>query len=163
MAKLTVVFGVLLVLLSAGAFAFVSHFPHTLIPGAFGIVLIVLGALARTPDQKRRMLFMHIAVTVGLLGFLGQGGNGHGGDEEAGAKQTAGKLFHDISMSLAPTVPRRRVRRARRRRGARDDPKLVYLPTTRQGHGGIGPRCASPAAGAGAATGRRRTRARGQG
>lgn len=71
MAKLTMVFGVLLVLLSAGAFAFISHFPHTLIPGAFGIVLIVLGALARTPDQKRRMLFMHIAVTVALLGFLG--------------------------------------------------------------------------------------------
>ena len=71
MAKLTVVFGVLLILLSAGAFAFVSHYPHTLIPGAFGIVLIVLGALANTPDAKRRMLFMHIAVTVGLLGFLG--------------------------------------------------------------------------------------------
>lgn len=71
MAKLTIVFGVLLVLLSAGAFEFISHFPHTLIPGVFGIVLIILGALASTPDQKRRMLFMHIAVTVGLLGFLG--------------------------------------------------------------------------------------------
>lgn len=71
MAKLTVVFGILLVLLSAGAFAFVSHYPHTLIPGAFGVVLIILGALAHTPDAKRRMLFMHIAVTVGLLGFLG--------------------------------------------------------------------------------------------
>lgn len=71
MAKLTVVFGVLLILLSAGAFTFVSHFPHTLIPGAFGVVLIILGALAHTPNAKRRMLFMHIAVTVGLLGFLG--------------------------------------------------------------------------------------------
>lgn len=71
MAKLTVVFGILLILLSAGAFAFVSHYPHTLIPGAFGIILVVLGSLAHTPDAKRRMLFMHIAVTVGLVGFLG--------------------------------------------------------------------------------------------
>jgi hypothetical protein len=26
--------------------------------------------MAETPDSRRRMLFMHIAVTVGLLGFL---------------------------------------------------------------------------------------------
>ena len=36
----------------------------------FGLLLVVFGALANPPDAKRRMLFMHIAVTVGLLGFL---------------------------------------------------------------------------------------------
>jgi hypothetical protein len=71
MAKLTIVFGVLLMLLGAGAFVVLGHHPHTLIPVAFGLLLAVFGALANTPDSKRRMLFMHIAVTVGLLGFLG--------------------------------------------------------------------------------------------
>jgi hypothetical protein len=70
-AKLTILFGVLLLILSAVAFVLLGHFWHTLIPGAFGLLLIVFGALANTPDSKRRMLFMHIAVTVGLLGFLG--------------------------------------------------------------------------------------------
>jgi hypothetical protein len=31
----------------------------------------MLGFVANTEDRKRRMLAMHIAVTVGLLGFLG--------------------------------------------------------------------------------------------
>jgi hypothetical protein len=71
MAKLTIGFGVLLILLGAGAYLFISHYPHTLIPAAFGLILAIFGALANTEDAKRRMLFMHIAVTVGLLGFLG--------------------------------------------------------------------------------------------
>jgi hypothetical protein len=71
MARLTIFFGVLLILVGAVAFMDLAHHPHTLIPAAFGIVLAVLGALANTPDSKKRMLFMHIAVTVGLLGFLG--------------------------------------------------------------------------------------------
>ena len=71
MAKLTIVFGILLLLLGACAFVVLGHHPHTLIPAAFGLLLVLFGALANTPDSKRRMLFMHIAVTVGLLGFLG--------------------------------------------------------------------------------------------
>ena len=71
MAKLTMVFGVLLILLGAGAFVIVGHFWHTLIPAVFGLLLVVFGALANTPDPKRRMIHMHIAVTIGLLGFLG--------------------------------------------------------------------------------------------
>jgi hypothetical protein len=71
MAKLTILFGILLVLLGAGAFFVIGHHPHTLIPAVFGLLLVLFGALAQTPDSKRRMLFMHIAVTVGLLGFLG--------------------------------------------------------------------------------------------
>jgi hypothetical protein len=71
MAKLTIFFGVLLILVGAVAYVEIGHHPHTLIPAAFGLVLAIFGALANTPDSKKRMLFMHIAVTVGLLGFLG--------------------------------------------------------------------------------------------
>ena len=71
MGKLTRVFGGRVMLVGGGAFATLGKHPHTLIPAAFGLVLVVLGALANSPDAKRRMLFMHIAVTVGLLGFLG--------------------------------------------------------------------------------------------
>jgi len=71
MAKLTVVFGVLLIALGAVAFVLLGHHPHTLIPAIFGLLLAIFGALAITDDAKKRMLFMHIAVTVGLLGFLG--------------------------------------------------------------------------------------------
>jgi len=74
MAKLTIGFGVVLILLSAVAYTQLgqhSHGIHSLIPGAFGLLLVIFGALANTPVAKKRMLFMHIAVTVGLLGFLG--------------------------------------------------------------------------------------------
>ncbi|AXC11677.1 hypothetical protein ACPOL_2353 [Acidisarcina polymorpha] len=72
MARITILFGIVLVLL--GGFGYVatgSHFPTALIPSYVGIVLALLGFFAYTPDTKRRMLFMHIAVTIGLLGFLG--------------------------------------------------------------------------------------------
>jgi len=74
MAKVTIGFGVALILVSAVAYTMLgqhSHGIHSLIPGVFGLLLVVFGALANTPVAKKRMLFMHIAVTVGLLGFLG--------------------------------------------------------------------------------------------
>lgn len=70
MARLTMIFGGLLIALSAVAYVELRHL-HTLIPGGFGLLLVVFGLLANTEDAKKRMLFMHIAVTVGLLGFLG--------------------------------------------------------------------------------------------
>jgi hypothetical protein len=71
MAKVTVIFGILLILLGGAGFVLTgSKFPTSLIPSAFGILLVTFGSLAETPDSRRRMLFMHIAVTVGLLGFL---------------------------------------------------------------------------------------------
>jgi len=71
MAKITVLFGTLLILLGASAFVLTGHrFPTSLIPVFFGFLLIAFGRLAETPETRRRMLFMHIAVTVGLLGFL---------------------------------------------------------------------------------------------
>jgi hypothetical protein len=72
MAKTTISFGAVLVLL--GIFAFVgsrTHAPTSLIPAFVGLLLGILGFLAITDDAKKRMLYMHIAVTLGLLGFLG--------------------------------------------------------------------------------------------
>ena len=72
MAKLTIGFGVVLILL--GAWGFVgtgSQHPTALIPAYFGAVIALSGALAITENAKRRMLWMHVAVTVGLLGFIG--------------------------------------------------------------------------------------------
>ena len=71
-AKLTIGFG--LVLMVVGVVGFVltgSAHPTALIPSWIGVVLAVAGGLALTEDTKRRMMWMHIAVTVGLLGFLG--------------------------------------------------------------------------------------------
>jgi fucose 4-O-acetylase-like acetyltransferase len=71
MAKITVLFGVLLILLGVASYLLTGHkFPTSLIPVAFGILLVTFGGLAETPETRRRMLFMHIAVTVGLLGFI---------------------------------------------------------------------------------------------
>ncbi len=72
MAKLTIVFGVLLVIVGVtGCVLTGSHYPTALIPGLIGLLLAASGVIALTPDAKRRMLWMHIAVTVGMLGFLG--------------------------------------------------------------------------------------------
>jgi hypothetical protein len=72
MAKLTITFGIVLVLLGTlGFVATGSHAPTALIPALIGVILGVLGFLASTEDPKKRMLHMHIAVTIGLLGFLG--------------------------------------------------------------------------------------------
>ena len=71
MANLTIRFGVILVLLGVITyFAVASHASTSLIPAYFGLVLILLGALARTEDARKRMLWMHIAVTVGLVGAI---------------------------------------------------------------------------------------------
>ncbi len=72
MAKLTIGFGVVLIVLGGWGFvATGSAHPTALIPTWFGLALAACGALATTEDAKRRMLWMHVAVTVGLLGFLG--------------------------------------------------------------------------------------------
>ena len=71
MARVTIVFGVLLILLGLAGYLGTGHVhPTALIPSGFGLLLAIFGLLARTDDLRRRMLFMHIAVTLGLLGFL---------------------------------------------------------------------------------------------
>ncbi|MGC2162222.1 MAG: hypothetical protein WA634_09960 [Silvibacterium sp.] len=72
MAKMTIVLGVVLILL--GMLGFVStgsQHPTSLIPAAVGFILSLLGLFSLTEDAKKRMLYMHIAVTIGLFGFLG--------------------------------------------------------------------------------------------
>ena len=74
MAKLTIGFGVVLILLGAiSFFGTGSVHPTALIPAYFGVALSVCGLLANSPNEKLRMVVMHIAVTIGLLGFLGSG------------------------------------------------------------------------------------------
>ena len=72
MAKLTIGFGILLVLL--GVFGFVatgSAHPTALIPSAIGLFFVLFGVMVNTDDSKKRMLWMHISVTVALLAFIG--------------------------------------------------------------------------------------------
>lgn len=71
MARITILFGIVLILL--GVFGFVatgSHAPTALIPSYIGAALAVLGFFAHGAEVKRHALLMHIAVTIGLLGFL---------------------------------------------------------------------------------------------
>jgi len=75
MAKVTLVFAVLLVALGlAGYLGTGSVYPTALIPAWFGLALGIFGFLAISPNEGRRKLFMHINVTIGLLGFLGGAG-----------------------------------------------------------------------------------------
>lgn len=79
MAKLTIVVGIILIVLGVAVFiATGSHAPTALIPAFFGIVLGILGELATTDNPRRRMLFMHIAVTIGLIGVIFPGWRGVG-------------------------------------------------------------------------------------
>lgn len=72
MAKLTIWTGVLLIVLGASGFLGTgSTHPTALIPAYFGLALVSSGAFAISPSAGRRKLWMHVAVTVGLLGFLG--------------------------------------------------------------------------------------------
>jgi hypothetical protein len=74
MAKLTMVFGALLVAISI-CFWLSMGMAQTaaLHPAGIGVLLILSGVLANTENAKRRMLWMHIAVTLGLIGFLTTG------------------------------------------------------------------------------------------
>lgn len=72
MAKVTIVFGVLLIALGLVGFFGTGSIHYTaLIPAWFGLALCVGGVLAISPSERRRKIFMHINVTVGLLGLIG--------------------------------------------------------------------------------------------
>ena len=72
MAKMTIVFAVLLIALGlVGYFGTGAQHSTALIPAWFGIALGLFGLLAISPNESRRKLFMHINVTIGLLGFIG--------------------------------------------------------------------------------------------
>ena len=72
MAKVTLVFAVLLAALGlAGYLGTGSLHPTALIPLWIGLALGVFGFLAISPNESRRKLFMHVNVTIALLGILG--------------------------------------------------------------------------------------------
>jgi hypothetical protein len=72
LAKLTLVLALLLVVLGlAGYIGTGSLHPTALIPTWIGLALGIGGFLAISPNERRRKLFMHINVTIALLGFIG--------------------------------------------------------------------------------------------
>lgn len=75
MAKVTLIFAALLIVLGLVSFFGTGSTHYTaLIPVWFGLALGLFGWLAISPSEKKRKLFMHINVTIGLLGFLGAAG-----------------------------------------------------------------------------------------
>lgn len=72
MAKVTLVFALLLVALGIAGYYYTGAIhPTALIPLWWGLGLGVCGFLAISPSERRRKIFMHIAVTIGAVGFIG--------------------------------------------------------------------------------------------
>lgn len=124
MAKVTLVFAVLLIALGLGSFFGTGsqHFT-ALIPAVVGLLLGLFGLLAMSPDPGRRKLYMHINVTIGLLGFLAAAGRaiqsyGHARSEgiepdriALGAQATmAGLLLIYVLMCVRSFIEARRTR-----------------------------------------------------
>lgn len=76
MANITIIFGVVLIFLGmAGHFGPGGSDPHAMIPAYFGILLGVLGVAGRSNSARQRKIVMHIAVVVGLAGFIWTAGS----------------------------------------------------------------------------------------
>ncbi len=74
LAKLTIWFGVLIAVVSLGFWIAMGRVETAALhPAGIGVLLILCGFLATTENPKKRMLWMHIAVTLGLIGFLTTG------------------------------------------------------------------------------------------
>jgi hypothetical protein len=103
MAKITLVFAVLLVALGlAGYFGTGSAHPTALIPAWFGLAMGVCGFLAISPNEGRRKLFMHINVTIGLLGCIGavvEALRGYGSARAAGIEPDHIALASKLTMA----------------------------------------------------------------
>jgi hypothetical protein len=70
MANVAVSFGVVLIVLGlAGYFGSGMVSLTALIPAVFGLVLLILGVIARDPGKRKHA--MHFAAMIGVLGFLG--------------------------------------------------------------------------------------------
>ena len=94
MAKTTTIFGILLILLGIGGYFGTGRTSLTaLIPAAFGLILLILGLLARKETLRRHA--MHAAAVLGLLGFLGT----------ASAIPKVFELLTGAPMEHSPAVP----------------------------------------------------------
>jgi hypothetical protein len=70
MANTAVAFGAVLIVLGvAGYFGTDMVSLTALIPAVFGLVLLILGVIARDPNKRK--LAMHIAATAAVAGFAG--------------------------------------------------------------------------------------------
>ena len=70
MYAITILFGVLLVATGVTVFINTGSTQKTaLIPAVLGGILMVCGILAS--NEARRMMAMHIAILIGLIGFIG--------------------------------------------------------------------------------------------
>lgn len=97
MAKVSLVFALLLAILGIGFYMGTgSQHPTALIPLWFGLALGVFGFLAISPNEGRRKLFMHINVTIGLIGFIGAAVQAI---REFGAARSAGENPNYIAIS----------------------------------------------------------------
>jgi hypothetical protein len=72
MQRLTIIFGIALILLGAGGYISSGRASVTaLIPAFFGLPLLLCGFLSI--KESRRMMVMHIAILIGLFGAIGSG------------------------------------------------------------------------------------------
>jgi hypothetical protein len=70
MANMAIGFGAVLIVLGVAGYLGTGMVSLTaLIPAAFGLVLLILGVVARDPGRRKHA--MHGAAMVGLLGFAG--------------------------------------------------------------------------------------------
>jgi len=101
-ANITVGFGALLVLLGVGFFA-ATGFEHVtaLIPAVLGLVLGLLGTLARR--DKLRMHMMHAAVLLGLVGCVA-GAVMAARDQKVGDLFISGKVMREGKDRTMATV-----------------------------------------------------------
>ena len=69
MGPVSIGFGLFLIVVGlVGYFAAETQSPTALIPAGFGVLLIVLGFLARKESLRKHV--MHAAALIGLIGFL---------------------------------------------------------------------------------------------
>ncbi len=73
MAAIAMIFGGVLIALGAGAFMYASQqggkpSPTALIPAGFGLILFLLGMLARKENVRKHA--MHAAAAIGLIGAI---------------------------------------------------------------------------------------------
>ena len=73
MTSTSIIFGVLLILIGVIGYVYGmstgAASPTALIPAAFGLLIAILGAIAAAKPDLRKHL-MHVAVLLGLVGFL---------------------------------------------------------------------------------------------
>ena len=104
MAKLTIVFGVLLIVLGlVGYYGTGAMHSTALIPMWWGLALGVGGLFAIGPSEGRRKLFMHINVAIGALGCIGalvEALRGYGAARSAGIDPDMKAFAAKLTMAV---------------------------------------------------------------